>query len=260
LDRLRQRLADIETRLDGLSGVEEAAGKRAATSLPEERAGQTQKPEVASLRAGELAADRTTPAVTGGPVPDAATRLARLIERKPALSELLPALRDWADDPSSPSREAAGALLDWVTWLADKPSTLRSLTDEELVEKLRLWRARLDLYLWADPWESLSPHFSQGAVPTLSEAVRSWIVSQLENEQNRVREFLKSKEIERIDAAPGTLFVPGMIERSSRPPEITHEARLHDRVFRVEPGEGGYRYRGQVIAQSLARRYEYQEG
>lgn len=127
---------------------------------------------------------------------------------------------------------------------------MQGLKGDDLVEKLSFWQDRLDFYLWADPAEEILAVGSQSK-PVLR------FVDRLRAEQQQLRQFLLEQGIERIDAQPGSEFIPGLIEHSNKPPEPTTNPALHDRVFQIEPGDGGYRVRGRVVTYSLARRYEF---
>ncbi|MDH7568174.1 MAG: hypothetical protein QHJ73_01140 [Armatimonadota bacterium] len=161
-----------------------------------------------------------------------------------------------ADDASFAHREAAMAIHEWLVWVCEKLGSLTSLSEEELVLKVRLWGRRLDYYLWADPAEHLRPHIVPGD-PLFDDSVMVPLVRHLSERQRDVREYLRAHGITRIEADSGSAFLPGLVERSDRPSEPTRDLRLDERVFRVEPGDGGYRLGEKVLIPSRARRYKY---
>lgn len=204
--------------------------------------------------AGEKEASLGAPTFEDLPTePPAQSALERLLQSELAPAEFKAELQKIADDETALEQAAARVMLHWWVWLEEKREALQGLRGEDLLNKLSAWRGALDYYLWADPREAILPALAEASLP--KEAVGSFL-DHLQNAQKTLRQFLSEQGIERIDAPAGSEFIPGVIERSNKPPELTDDPSLCDRVCQIEPGEGGYRARGRVLMPSYARRYE----
>jgi len=205
-------------------------------------------------RAGE---ERTTSSAAipeGLPTaPPPLSELERLLQSGLPPAEFKTGLQRIADDEAASEQAAARVMLAWWVWLEEKREILQGLRDEDLRDKLRVWREALDYYLWTDPAEAILPAFTEASPPV---GTLTPFLEHLRKAQKALRQFLSEQGIERIEAPVGSEFIPGVVERSTKPPEPTEDPALHGRVYRIEPGEGGYRAQGRVLMPSYARRYE----
>ena len=164
---------------------------------------------------------------------------------------LLEALRELAREEGSAGGGVSEAA-DWLAFLAEKAPLFEVLPEEQATEQLLRWHRVLDYYLWASPQEeldlvALAGHLGSQAAEALAR--------RLGEAQERLRGVLAEKGLERIPAPTGSSFVAGVVEWSELGVEETSDPALHHRVFRLDPGEGGYRASGRILVPSHARRY-----
>lgn len=253
LDHVHRALSELEQRVGTMEGKLE--GLRSKFDQREQLLKKSKAP-VSDGRPATPVPSKAPPAEPKPPAePRPLSELEELIARGPRIPELRAGLQRIADDATHPERETAGVMLAWLVWLTEKKTVLEGLQGSELIDKLRFWQGPLDYYLWANPEEEILLTFKPS--PQALEPLNNYFLADLKARQQRLQQFLAEQGIKRIEAVPGSPFVPGVVERSSKPPQPTSDPALHDRVYRVEPGEGGYRFQGHVLMYSLARRYEY---
>jgi hypothetical protein len=193
------------------------------------------------------------------PEADPWTRLNYLLrQRDVPYADLLEILRPLSDETGNLHQKKAIELMAWLTWLTEKQDLLGTLTDEQLAARLLQWQRNVDYYLWTDPAEVENLLSSDTEAPALTVEQRQHLVDRLRNEQSQFRELLASRGVQRIEAFEGSLFQVGQVERSQRPTRPTSNRDFHDKVYHIEPGEGGYRFGDRILMPSRARRYEYQ--
>lgn len=144
-------------------------------------------------------------------------------------------------------------LAGWCQWLFDKLEKMVELPDQELREQTQLLGPRLDFYLYADPLELRQRlEEKRWSAPGIKKFLET-----LAEAQTELRLRFQARGLERIEAEPGRAFQPGIVNRKDGSAEPSPDPNLHDRICRLEAGDGGYRLAGQVLFPSRAVRFEH---
>lgn len=232
--------------------------------------------DTAELRAALAALDPTaTPPLKAGPAELA--HLIRVASERPAPDPEpdvpAPARTRQGDDLAAPAApDTPETRLDALLDQASSPTlplvaTLKSVRDlpksiltaierGEVHEMVVARQAELDQALYGRvAAEALQEAFGDRLEPGEAERLAQWL---REHQQTAVRE-LEAAGLKRIPASPGSLFEEGRIlPDPNLPPLRTHRQELAQRVAGVEPGQGGYEYRGEVVCPTRAQAYEYE--
>jgi hypothetical protein len=267
LQKLPERIREVQAIIKPVEArgdtLFQSAAPETAPSIPPPSPSEvdTDKPDDHELCHGPVPPrpDSEPPesATPPGPPPQPGTNIDRIIEASAGLGAIRNRLQGCREEAGDLA-EALGELEDWFTWLVDRAQSLRSLSQAEVIEKLRLWHRAFDYYLAADPGQSYPFSPEPDKPPAFTQAEnRDKLVGLLKRQQAKVREVLALVAIERIEAAEGSPLVVGVIEKSQLATQPTDDDSLHGRVARVEPGEGGYRAGGRVFLVAQAICFEY---
>ena len=142
-------------------------------------------------------------------------------------------------------------LTGWCQWLLDKLYGIVDLPENALTEQVQLLGPRLDYFLYTSPAD-FKNQLIQRSWPS-DEA--TLFIETLQYCQKDLQSRLKARQLERIEVEPGRAFTPGVVNRKEAVVEPTRDPNLHDRIARLDPGDGGYTMRGKVLFPSRAVRY-----
>lgn len=254
VETLGQRVESLERELAACLAARTAPAVAPVPTVMSGRPANAVPVEPRGERMGTGVSTPTPPVNAPEPEPVLLERL--ILDAAPA-GEIVGELERLGRQAAPELREALDEVAAWITWLETKREVLFELSDSDLVDRLLVWYRNLDYYISADPTEDPSFAVLGDGVVQVDPQVLHVLEKRLQVRQQEYRGFLRNHGIERIEAAPGEAFTPGVVERSNRSAEPTDDPNLHDRVYRVEPGEGGYRNHDRILSYSLARRYEY---